>query len=118
MGIIFEDDLTKAEAAYAIAQIKLKLKRRWRKAKAEPMTEAQKRYLQFLCQRSGREFDPKWTKVQAASAIDFMLGRGQDAVDEEERSRVDDPNADGDQEFLDAFIECYVPSQSRRSPEY
>jgi Protein of unknown function (DUF3072) len=118
LGIIFDDDLTKAEGAYAIDHLKSKLKKRWRKAKAEPMTEAQKRYLRFLCDRSGREFEPNWTKAQAASVINFILGRGQDMVDEEERPPVDNPNTDGDQEFLDTFIDDCAPGQGRRNREY
>jgi hypothetical protein len=45
LGVIFDDDLTKAEAAYAIQHFKSKVRKRWRKAKSEPMTRSAKTIL-------------------------------------------------------------------------
>jgi hypothetical protein len=80
------------------------------------MTEAQKRYLRLLCERSGRNFEPTWTKVQASSAINFMLGRGQHEQGEE-GPHGNELNAEDDSDFLEAFVQRSLPSQGRRGPE-
>ena len=117
LGVIFDEDLTKAEAAFAIDHFRSKLRKRWRKAKSEPMSEAQKRYLQYLCERSGRDFEPTWTKVQASSAINFMLGRGQHVQGEEEEPHGNQLSTDDDSDFVEAFVQRSLPSQGRRGPE-
>jgi hypothetical protein len=64
LGVIFDEDLTKAQAACAIDHFKSKLKKRWCKAKSEPMTERQKCYLQFMCERNGGFLCPPGPKCR------------------------------------------------------
>lgn len=39
---------------------------------AEPMTDAQARYLRTLCNRAGEKFNPSWTKKQATKRINQL----------------------------------------------
>ena len=41
----------------------------------EPMTGAQRSYLQTLCEETGEEFDPNLTKADASKKIDELKSR-------------------------------------------
>ena len=41
----------------------------------EPMTEAQRSYLETLCRETGEEFDDALTKAEASKRIDELRGR-------------------------------------------
>ena len=41
----------------------------------EPMTAAQRSYLETLCRDTGEEFDPNLTKAQASERIDELRAR-------------------------------------------
>jgi hypothetical protein len=41
----------------------------------EPMTAAQRSYLETLCREAGEEFEPTLTKAEASKRIDELRGR-------------------------------------------
>jgi hypothetical protein len=66
-------------------------------------------------------FVPTWTKVQASSAINYMLDRNQHIQEEgsceEDGSRSNELYADSDSQSLDEFVERCGPSPGRREPQ-
>ena len=52
------------------------------KTGAEPMTDAQRSYLETLCRETGEEFDDALTKAEASKRIDEFRGRSPRLSDE------------------------------------
>lgn len=88
-GVQVEDSLTKAEASEQIDQLRdetieqrkdadasntKKAPENW-KTGDEPMTGAQRSYLQTLSEEAGEKFDPNLTKAQASERIDALRQR-------------------------------------------
>jgi hypothetical protein len=48
----------------------------------EPMTDAQRSYLETLCRESGEEFDDTLTKAEASKRIDELRARSPRLADE------------------------------------
>ena len=48
----------------------------------EPMTDAQRSYLETLCRETGEEFDDRLSKADASKRIDELRGRSPRLADE------------------------------------
>ena len=52
------------------------------KTGGEPMTDAQRSYLETLCRETGEEFDDRLSKADASKRIDELRGRSPRLADE------------------------------------